>query len=100
MEFALSSRLKIAAIRTGTEPLRKLPIHSFERVLDTALLCPRCGVAYNLVVDWDEAADRWFPETSRPLIRLLSKAIHMGHGNDHRVSHFETAGVVVESVTG
>ncbi len=96
----MSPNLRIAAIRSGTEPLRKLPIHSFEKWLDTPLLCPRCGMTYNLVADWDEATDRWFPEASRPLIRLLSKAIHMGHGTGHRISHFETAGVVVESVTG
>lgn len=91
--------LSIAAIRSGSEPLRRLPHASFDRWLDTPLGCPKCNVSYNLVADWDQAADRWFPESSRPLIRLLSKAILMGHGNSHRVTHFETAGVIVESVT-
>jgi hypothetical protein len=33
------------------------------------------------------------------MIRMLKKAIQMGHGSGHRVSHFETAGVVVKSFT-
>jgi hypothetical protein len=28
---------------------------------------------------------------------MLKKAIFLGHANDHKVSHFETAGVVVTS---
>jgi len=42
--------------------------------------------------------DRWFPDESRPLIKLLAKAIFMGHSTDHRVTHFETEGVIVESL--
>ena len=94
-----SMNLKIAAIRSGTDPVGKLPVGAFHRWLETPLNCPKCEVSYNLVVDWDQAADRWFPESSRPLIMLLRKAIFMGHSTDHRVTHFETEGVVVKSIT-
>jgi hypothetical protein len=91
--------LRIAAIRSGTDPVRRLAMGSFQRWLETPLLCPRCNVNYNLAVDYDHANDRWFQETSRPLITLLQKAISLGHSTGHRVTHFETEGVVVESVT-
>jgi hypothetical protein len=84
-------------LRLRTRPqaiLRILP-----RWLETPLACPKCDATYNLAVDWDQSTDRWFPETSRPLITLLKKAIHMGHSTNHRVTHFETEGVIVESVT-
>jgi hypothetical protein len=90
--------LRIAAIRSGSEPVRRLSSGGFHRWLETPLACPKCDVTYNLAVDWDLSNDRWFPETSRPLITLLKKAIMMGHSTDHRVSHFETEGVIVESV--
>lgn len=90
--------LRMAAIRTGTEPVRRLRIHSFPRVLDEQLLCPKCDVSYSLTVDWDEAANKWFNENARPLISMLKKAVFLGHGDGHRVSHFETEGVVVERV--
>jgi hypothetical protein len=91
--------LRIAAIRSGSEPIRKLATGSFQRWLETPLACPKCDTTYNLAVDWDQSTDRWFPETSRPLITLLKKAIMMGHSTNHRVTHFETEGVVVESIT-
>ena len=91
--------LRIAAIRSGSEPVRKLRVSSFARTLEQSLSCPKCDATYNLAVDWDLSNDRWFPETSRPLITLLKKAIMMGHSTDHRVTHFETEGVIVESVT-
>jgi hypothetical protein len=91
--------LRIAAIRSGSEPVRKLRVNTFARILETPLSCPKCDATYNLAVDWDQSADRWFPETSRPLITLLKKAIMMGHSTNHRVTHFETEGVIVESVT-
>jgi hypothetical protein len=91
--------LRIAAIRSGSEPVRKLSTGSFQRWLETPLACPKCDTTYNLAVDWDQSNDRWFPESSRPLITLLKKAIMMGHSTDHRVTHFETEGVIVESVT-
>ena len=94
-----SNTLRIAAIRSGSDPLRKLAGSSFSRSLETQLSCPKCDVTYNLIVDWDQSIDRWFPENSRPLIKLLAKAVFMGHSTDHRVTHFETAGVVVESIT-
>jgi hypothetical protein len=90
--------LRIAAIRSGSEPVRKLSSGGFHRWLETPLACPKCDVTYNLAVDWELSNDRWFPDTSRPLITLLKKAIHMGHNTDHRVTHFETEGVIVESV--
>jgi hypothetical protein len=91
--------LRIAAIRSGSDPVRKLSGGSFHRWLETPLICPRCDASYNLAVDYDHFNDRWFAETSRPLITLLKKAIMMGHSTDHRVTHFETEGVVVESIT-
>ena len=91
--------LRIAAIRSGSEPVRKLGVSTFARILEQPLSCPKCDATYNLAVDWDQSTDRWFPETSRPLITLLKKAIMMGHSTNHRVTHFETEGVIVESVT-
>jgi len=87
----------IAAIRSGTEPVGKLPEAAFHRTLETPLGCPKCDVSYNLVVDWAWATSRWFEEESRGAIRMLKKAIQMGHGAGHRVTHFETSGVVVRS---
>ncbi len=92
-------KLKIAAIRSGTDPVWKLPSGSFPKTLEMQLGCPKCDVTYNLVVDWDQATDRWFENDSQPLIRLLKKTIMMGHSTDHRVTHFETEGVVVKSFT-
>ncbi len=89
--------LTIAAIRSGTEPIGKLPEAAFHRWLETPLGCPKCDVSYNLVVDWERATSRWFDEESRSLIRMLKKAIQMGHNSGHRVTHFETSGVVVRS---
>jgi hypothetical protein len=91
--------LTIAAIRSGTDPVGKLPEGAFHRTLETPLGCPKCDVSYNLVVDWERATGRFFEEESRGLIRMLKKAIQMGHGSGHRVTHFETAGVVVKSFT-
>ena len=87
----------IAAIRSGTDPIGKLPDAAFHRTLETQLGCPKCDAAYNLVVDFDWASARWFEEESRASIRMLKKAIFMGHAAGHRISHFETAGVVVKS---
>jgi hypothetical protein len=90
-------RLKIAAIRSGTEPVGKLPEGSFHRWLDEPLYCPKCEASYNLVVDYDQFVDRFFEENVRRPILMLKKAVFMGHGDDHRVTHFETEGVVVRS---
>jgi hypothetical protein len=75
----------------------KLPEAAFHRWLESPLTCPKCDVSYNLVVDFDKATSRWFEEESRGPIRLLKKAIHMGHSSGHRVTHFETSGVIVKS---
>ncbi len=91
--------LTIAAIRSGTEPISSLPGGGFQRWLEAPLICPKCDASYNLAVDWEQAGGRWFAEESRPLITLLRKAIFMGHSTDHRVTHFETSGVIVESFT-
>ena len=91
--------LTIAAIRAGTEPVGKLPEAAFHRTLEMQLGCPKCDVSYSLVVDWEWATGRFFEEESRGPIGMLKKAIFMGHGSGHRVTHYETAGVVVKSCT-
>lgn len=95
----MSSGVTIAAIRSGTDPLAPLPEAAFHRWLESTLGCPKCNVSYNLVVPYDQATSRWFDEESRGPIRMLTKAIHMGHSTGHRVSHFETSGVIVKSFT-
>ena len=91
-------KLTIAAIRSGTEPVGKLPMGAFHRWLEDPLHCPKCDVTYNLVVEWDQANDRFFPENSRQLITMLRKAVFQGHSAGHRITHFETSGAVVRSV--
>ena len=91
--------LRIAAIRSGSDPVRKLIGRSFHRVLENQLICPKCDATYNLMVDYDQSNDRWFTEDSRPLIKLLAKAMFMGHSTDHRITHFETEGVIVERLS-
>ena len=91
--------LVIAAIRTGHDPIGKLPEASFHCQLDQQLACPKCSATYNLLVDYNAFVGRFFEEESRRPIMLLRKAIMLGHGNGHRVAHFETAGVVVTSFT-
>jgi hypothetical protein len=81
------------------EPVGKLPEAAFHRTLETPLGCPRCDASYNLIVDWEQASGRRFEEESRGLVRMLKKAIQMGHASGHAVSHFETSGVVVRSFT-
>jgi hypothetical protein len=89
----------IAAIRSGSEPVGKLPPAAFHKWLDEPLRCSKCDATYNLVADWDWAVSRWFAEESRGPIRMLKKAVQMGHGSDHRVTHLESSGVVVLRVT-
>lgn len=89
--------LTIAAIRSGHDPVGKLPEAVFHRWLDSPLTCPKCDATYNLVCDYDASVGRFFEQESRRLILLLKKAIFMGHGDGHWVVHFETAGVVVKS---
>jgi hypothetical protein len=95
----MGAGLTIAAIRSGTDPVGKLPEAAFHRTLETQLGCPKCDVSYNVVVDWEQATSRWFEEESRGLLRMLKKAIQLGHGSGHRVTHYETSGVVVKSFT-
>ncbi len=89
--------LTIAAIRSGHDPVGKLPEAAFHRWLDTPLTCPKCDATYNLVCDFDAAEGRFFEQDSRRLVMLLKKAIFMGHERGHWVAHFETSGVVVKS---
>jgi hypothetical protein len=92
-------KLTIAAVRSGTDPIGPLPPGAFHRTLEDQVLCPKCDVAYNLVVEYDRAIERHFEESSRQIIRLLRRAVGMGHDNGHRVTHFETSGAVVRSYT-
>ena len=92
--------LMIAAIRTGHDPVGKLPEGAFHRWLDEPLACPKCDATYNLVAEYNASVGRFFEEESRRLIQLLRKAIFLGHGDGHRIAHFETAGVVVASFAG
>jgi hypothetical protein len=89
--------LVIAAIRTGHDPVGKLPEGAFHRQLDEQITCPKCDATYNLMCEYDASVGRHFEAESHRLILMLKKAIFLGHANDHKVSHFETAGVVVTS---
>jgi hypothetical protein len=91
--------LTIAAIRTGHDPVGKLPEAAFHCQLDQQIICPKCDATYNLIVDYAASVGRFFEEESRRPILMLRKAVMLGHGNGHRVAHFETAGVVVTSFT-
>jgi len=89
--------LTLAAIRTGHDPVAKLPEASFHTQLDQQIVCPKCDAAYNLIVDYTVSVGRLFAEESRPLIMKLRKAVFQGHSDGHRVLHFETNGVAVVS---
>ena len=91
----MASRMTVAAVRSGTDPVGQLPEGSFHRWLETQVVCPKCDATYNLVVAWDDAISRFFEEESRAPIRMLKRAIQMGHASGHRVTHFESAGVIV-----
>jgi len=90
--------MTIAAIQSGTDPKGPLPPGAFHRTLDEQLTCPRCSVTYNLVADYDESTSRFFEEESRKFILLLKKTIQMGHVHEHKITHFETNGVIVRAV--
>ncbi len=92
--------LILAAVRTGHDPVGKLPEGAFHRWLEEPLLCPKCHATYNVVAEYNASVGRFFGEESRRLIQLLKKAIFLGHGDGHRIAHFETAGVVVTSFPG
>jgi hypothetical protein len=89
----------IAAIKLGTDPVGPLPPASFHRTLEESLYCPKCEATYSLMADYDWAISRHFEEESRRHISLLKKTIFRGHGAGHRVTHFETNGVVVTGHT-
>jgi hypothetical protein len=52
-----------------------------------------------LVLDYDHAISRHFATESRRHLQMLRKAVMLGHSTDHRITHFETNGVVVTSHT-
>jgi hypothetical protein len=89
----------IAAIKTGTDPVAPLPPATFHRTLEEHLYCPKCEASYVLHVDYDWAISRHFEEESRRHITLLRKTIFRGHLAGHRITHFETNGVVVTGHT-
>jgi hypothetical protein len=85
----------MAAIRSGTDPAGPLPTASFHRWLEDPIYCPKCNVSYQLVADYDWAVTRYFQDESRRYLAVLRKAIFQGHGDGHRITHFETNGVAV-----
>lgn len=89
--------LVLAAVRSGTDPIGKLPEASFHKWLEEQIVCPKCSATYNLVCDYNASVGRHFEEQLRRPLQMLRKAVMLGHGDGHRVSHFETAGVVVVS---
>jgi hypothetical protein len=88
----------IAAIKSGTDPAGPLPPATFHRTLEEPIYCPKCEATYLLVVDYDWAISRFFEDESRRHIAILRKAIFRGHAVDHRITHFETNGVVVDAI--
>jgi uncharacterized C2H2 Zn-finger protein len=90
--------LVIAAIKLGTDPVAPLPPATFHRTLEEFLYCPKCDATYSLVVDYDWAVSRHFEDESRRHMTLLRKSIFRGHSVDHRITHFETNGVMVQSI--
>jgi hypothetical protein len=89
----------LAAIKSGTDPAGPLPPATFHRTLEDPIYCPRCEATYMLIADYDWAISRHFDEESRRHISLLRKTIFRGHAVGHRITHFETNGVVVVSHT-
>ena len=85
----------IAAIRSGTDPVAALPSATFHRSLEEPIYCPKCHVSYNLLTDYDWSVSRHFEAESRRHLAMLRKAVFQGHGDDHRITHFESNGVVV-----
>ena len=88
-------RNTIVAIKSGTDPIAPLPQAAFHRTLDTPLYCPKCEATYFMLADYDWAVSRHFEEESRNHLTLLRKTIRIGHDHGHRITHFETNGVVV-----
>jgi hypothetical protein len=88
-------RHTLAALRSGTDPIAALPAASFHRWLEDPIYCPKCDATYFLVADYDWAISRHFEDESRRHHAILKKAIFLEHSTDHRTTHFETNGVVV-----
>ena len=92
--------LTIAAIRSGSEACGPLPPGSFHRWLEEHLLCPKCDVIYQVVVDYDASVGRWFDEAAFPLLNRLRRAIFLDHERGHKTTHFESSGVSIKSYSG
>jgi rubredoxin len=88
----------IAAIKSGTDPVGPLPPGTFHRWLEDPIYCPKCAATYNLVADYDQSVNKFFTEDSRRHLTMLRKAVFQGHSTDHRITHFETNGVAVQSI--
>jgi hypothetical protein len=85
----------IAAIKSGTDPVAPLPPGAFHRTLEEPIYCPKCEATYMLVVDYDWAVSRHFERESARHLAILRKTVFRGHTVGHRITHFETNGVVV-----
>lgn len=72
-----------------------MPPGAFTRQLEETLYCPKCDAYYLLHADYEASVNRYFEQETRRHISLLKKAIQRGHLAGHRVTHFETNGVVV-----
>lgn len=93
------SRHVVVALKSGTDPIVPLPPAAFHRTLETPIYCPKCEATYFLIADYDWAISRHFEEESRHHLTLLHKTIRLGHDHGHRITHFETNGVVVSRHT-
>jgi hypothetical protein len=85
----------IAAIKSGTDPVAPMPQGAFTRQLEEPIYCPKCSVYYLLHADYDASVNKFFEQETRRHLSLLKKAVMMGHDYGHRITHFETNGVVV-----
>jgi len=85
----------MAAIKLGTDAVVPLPKATFHRTLEESIYCPKCEATYSVVVDYDWAVSHFFEEESQRHLSMLKKAVMMGHSVGHRVTHFETNGVIV-----
>jgi hypothetical protein len=90
--------LILAAIKSGTDPAGPLPPAAFHRWLEDPIYCPKCEATYTLVVAYDHAISRHFAADSRRHLTMLRKAVTQGHATGHRITHFETNGVAVQSI--
>lgn len=85
----------LSALKSGTDPVAPLPPAAFHRTLEDPIYCPKCEATYFVIADYDWAISRHFEEESRRHLALLRKTITHGHDYNHRITHFETNGVVV-----